>query len=253
MLPFTGLHNVRDVGGLPAAGGRLVRTGVLYRGDSPHEASPADIEYLLGTVGLATVIDLRSEREFEADGTNPLIPQSVEHHHFPIAGGPGGAIEGAPSGERLAARYLEYLDKDTTSVVAAVRAVAEVREGATIVHCRVGKDRTGVVIALILDTLGVAAEDIAHDYELTTEPMKRLLARLRDSPTYSANVSRLPDEMYSSEARTMVAFLEQLHARHGGAASWLLGHGLPQQSLQELHAHLLGADPAPVEKKESNA
>lgn len=239
------LHNLRDLGGLRTQDGRVVRPGVLIRSDSPHEASATDIDHLVQQLRVSTVIDLRSDKEFAADGTNALMPSSVRHRHFPISAGPGGAIDGAPAGDRLAARYMQYLDDDTASIVGAVRAVAEAPDGAAVVHCRVGKDRTGIVIALILDALGVSSADIAKDYHLTAEPMRKLLERLKASPVYAANVARLPDEMYSSEPETMVSFLGRLHAEHGGAADWLTAHGLSSSQLDALRDHLLEDDTAP--------
>lgn len=244
---FSDLHNLRDLGGLPTLDGRRVRTGVLLRSDSPHEAGLADIEHLVSALGVTTVIDLRSDKEFAAEGTNALMPDRVRHRHFPIAAGPGGAVDGAPAGDRLAARYLQYLADDAPSIVGAVAAVAEQQAGAALVHCRVGKDRTGIVIALILDAVGVGSAEIAHDYELTTEPMKKLLVRLRASAVYAANVNRLPDEMYSSEARTMANFLVRLHDEHGGAANWLVAHGLTTDQLGALRRQLVDDDhPADV-------
>jgi protein-tyrosine phosphatase len=240
------LHNLRDLGGLPTQDGHVVRRGVLIRSDSPHEASAADIDHLVTRLRVSTVIDLRSDKEFAADGTNALMPSSVRHQHFPISAGPGGAVDGAPAGDRLAARYMQYLDDDTASIVGAVRAVAEAPDGAAVVHCRVGKDRTGIVIALILDALGVSVADIAQDYHLTAEPMRKLLERLKASPVYAANVARLPDEMYSAEPKTMVSFLTQLHEEHGGAANWLLAHGLSPSQLDALHRHLIEGGTAPT-------
>ncbi|SCL20074.1 Protein tyrosine/serine phosphatase [Micromonospora pallida] len=241
---FTGLYNLRDLGGLRAGDGRPIRPGVLFRSDSPHEASEADVDHLVNTLGVTSIVDLRAERELVADGTNPLIPPAVRHQHFPIDGGPGGAIEGAPEGSRLALRYLEYLDRHADAIVGAVRAVAH-SDGGTIVHCRAGKDRTGVVIAVILDALGVDPVEIAHDYELTTEPMNRIMARLRASRTYAANVAKLPAEMYSSRAATMTDFLAELHTRHGGAGEWLLANDLSRADLVALAEHLLADSESP--------
>lgn len=239
---LTSLQNFRDVGGLRTTDGRTVRTGVLYRSDSPHGASAEDVALLAGDLGVTAVVDLRSEREVAEEGHQDGFPVTVRRHHFPIAGGAGNAVEAAASGERLAARYLEYLEEHSDSIVAAVRTVAEETGGASVVHCRVGKDRTGVVIALILSAVGVRDEDVALDFERTTPAMVRIMAQLRASPTYAANVSRLPEEMYRSDAPTMTSFLARLADRHGGAARWLVDHGLPPGAIGALRARLVGTD-----------
>ena len=236
---FEALHNFRDLGGLRAADGKNIRRGLLFRSDSFHEASAADVRLLLHGVGLTCIIDLRAEHEVAGEGTNPLIPSTVSRRHFPIDGGAGGAIESAPPGGVLVARYLEYLRDHAPSLIGAVRAIADAVPAPTAVHCRVGKDRTGVVIALILASVGVAMEDIAADYALTAGAMVKILARLRASSTYAANVGLLPGEVYECEAGTMVSFLRELERQHGGATMWLLDNGLPESSLAALRAHLI--------------
>jgi hypothetical protein len=236
---FQSLHNFRDLGGLAAERGGRTRHGVLFRSDSFHTAPAADIDYLLNRIGLASIIDLRSEAELAADRTNPLISATIRYQHLPIAGGPGGAIEAAPTGLRLATRYMEYLDQHAPSVVGAVRAIADANGEPTVVHCRAGKDRTGVVVAMVLATLGVKAEDIAADYALTSAGMRKIMADLAASAHYSAKMKRLPAEMYSSEAPTMTAFLAMVDDRHGGAARWLVDNGLPSAALRTLEDNLI--------------
>jgi protein-tyrosine phosphatase len=239
--PLSQLYNFRELVGLATDCGGRLRPGVLFRSDSWHEATREDIDYLTGKLGIRTIVDLRAAREADADGNSPLIPDFVRYYHFPMAGGPGGAIEGAPSGQRLATRYIEYLAECAESVVSAVRVVAGDDSGPTVVHCRAGKDRTGTVIAVILGAVGVSPQHIAEDYALTTIGMKKIMARLRASPTYQANVRRLPEEMYSSDASTMKLFLELLDAQSGGAARWLVDHGLAEAELRQLKSRLIDA------------
>lgn len=238
------LHNFRDVGGLRTSDGRRTAAGVLFRSDSPHGMGDEEVGHLVNALRVRTLVDLRSDREVEGEGHHAELSAKVTRHHLPIAGGPGNAIESAADGERLAARYDEYLEQHTDSLVGAVRAIARTTHGASLVHCRAGKDRTGVVVALVLSAVGVVDDDVVRDYELTTSGMVKILAELRRSETYAANTRRLPDEMYRSDAATMTAFLRILDERHGGAGRWLLGHGLEQDDLDSLVRHLVG-EPAP--------
>ncbi|MEU0463555.1 tyrosine-protein phosphatase [Amycolatopsis sp. NPDC006131] len=231
--------NFRDLGGLSTVDGGVLRPGVLYRSDNPHLATDEDVRLLTAEYGVTDVIDLRSQRELDAEGWHAGLSAGARVHHFPIAGGAGNAVEAAPTGERLAARYLEYLDDHGDSVAGAVATVASATEGAVVVHCRVGKDRTGVVIAMILDALGVREEDIVADFARTTAGMKQIMAQLRASPTYAANVSRLPEEMYRSDAPTMSAFLAKLRDR-GGAVRWLTEHGMSASAVGALKERLVG-------------
>jgi protein tyrosine/serine phosphatase len=125
-------------------------------------------------------------------------------------------------------------------VVAALRSIAHAR-GAALVHCAAGKDRTGVVVALALSVAGVRPDAIVADYAATGDRTEPLLARLRRSPTYSADVNRRPADAHRPRAETMTAFLAELDARHGGAAAWLTAHGLSQDDLELLRAKLRSA------------
>lgn len=236
---LSAVFNFRDLGGLPAADGRTVRCGVLFRSDSFHEAPAADVEYLAGELGIRRVLDLRSETEVDADSAGALARAGADYQQFPIGNGPGDAIAAAPSGQRLALRYRQYLEHFPDSLVGVLRAVAATDGEPTVIHCRAGKDRTGVAVALLLSVLGVSDEDVAADYALTGEAMDRILERLRASPTYAANTSALPDEMYRAEAETMRRFLDELRERDGGAAAWLTAHGLTETELATLRTELL--------------
>lgn len=232
-----GLHNFRAVVGSTAAGAQ-VTPGLLFRSDSWHEATPDDVAMLTGELGIATIIDLRATREAESDGVSAHLPLGVRYHHLPMDRGPGTAIEGAPSGERLAARYLEYLQLCAPSVVGAVRLLADPDTGPAVVHCRAGKDRTGTLVAVVLDALGVERRWITEDYARTTANMPRLMERMRRSPVYRENVERLPPEMYSSDAATMTRFLTLLDER-GGARRWLRDHEVADDTLARLRSRLI--------------
>lgn len=235
---FEGLYNFRDVGGLRAADGAGTRRGVLFRSDAFGNLTEADAAILLADLGIERLIDLRADREVDVETPTLLHKGGVEVRRRPIDNGPGNTIESAPAGERLAFRYLDYLDYAAASVVGVIRDLAEPDPRVTIVHCRAGKDRTGVAIAAVLSLLGVSPEDIARDYALTSIGMPKIMARLRESPIYSANVNRLPEEMYSSEAITMLQFLEAVQSRFGGFEQWSLSLGVTQIELAALRKNL---------------
>lgn len=232
-----GLYNFREVGGATTGGARLA-PGLLYRSDSWHEAGVAEVRRLTTDIGIRTIIDLRATHEAETDGVSPHVPDSVTYRHLPMDRGAGTAVEGGRSGELVAARYLEYLRLCAPSIVGAVRLLADEATGPAVVHCRVGKDRTGTVIAMTLAAVGIERRAIVEDYAMTTANMPRIMARLRASPVYRANVERLPAEMYSAEASTMELFLDHLD-RAGGAAGWLIDNGLTPGELAALRERLV--------------
>ncbi len=236
---FEQLHNFRDLGGLRTRDGRHTRRGVLFRSDSLHSASATDIQSIAANLKMTSVIDLRSETELATDGIHPAMPKSVQHLNMPLPGGPGGAMEVEASDLMLVVRYLEYLDQHASSIVGAVQSLVEPNGVPAVVHCRLGKDRTGTFVAVVLSAVGVLPEEIAADYALTKPAMTKILEELRASPQYAANVKRLPPQMYGSEPVTMMEFLRKLEALHGGAARWLTDNGLPRESLLELQQLLV--------------
>jgi len=133
--------------------------------------------------------------------------------------------------------YLGYLEDRPDQVVGALRSIAHA-EGAALVHCAAGKDRTGVVVALALTVAGVPAEAVVADYAASGERTDAIMARLRGSRLYARDVNSKPAQLQQPRAETMAAFLEQMDARYGGVASWLTDHGLSAADLAALRARL---------------
>ena len=251
-IDLEGAANARDLGGLPTDDGGKTVTGRLLRSDNLQELTPADITKLTGELGLTTVVDLRSTAELHSEGPAPLDDvSSVEHRHHPVLPEEGLATDAVADvlltrserdrsrypGNALTGHYLGYLEDRPDQVVDALRSVARA-DGAALVHCAAGKDRTGVVVALALRVAGVRPDAITADYAATGDRTGPLLARLRRSVTYSADVNRKPDDAHKPQAGTMTAFLAELDSRFGGAAAWLTAHGMSEEDLTRLRDKL---------------
>jgi protein-tyrosine phosphatase len=251
-IELEGAVNARDLGGLPTTDGGKTIGGRLLRSDNLQELSPADVATLVQDVGLTTVVDLRSTAELTAEGPAPLdaVP-GVRRVHLPVLP-EGGTVTDAVADVLLtrvdrdhsrfpdnpqAGHYLGYLEDRPAEVVAALRTIAE-SEGAALVHCAAGKDRTGVVVALALVVAGVRTDAVVADYTATAERTEAVLARLRRSATYVRDINRRPADSHRPRPETMTAFLGQLDARYGGVASWLSDHGFTEADRQRLYARL---------------
>lgn len=266
-IELDGAVNVRDVGGLPTEDGRQVMPGRLLRGDNLQDLSPADVRLLVADIGVTTVVDLRSPEEIAAEGPGPLTRVgSVRHARHSVLPEVGATTDVAATGMAAAdvaaaalattrhdgavsrypddprcGYYLGYLEDRPDQVVAALRGIATA-QGAALVHCAAGKDRTGVVVALALRAADVRRDAVVADYAASAERISAILDRLRASPTYADDVNSRPSsDDDSPRAETMAAFLEQVDLRHGGVLPWLSGHGFGVGDVSLLRAKLLAA------------
>ncbi|MFD5497258.1 tyrosine-protein phosphatase, partial [Streptomyces sp. NPDC127091] len=239
------LANVRDIGGLPGPSGTVTRHGVLLRSGAPLFLDAAQVEELVSSVGVRTRVDLRSAEEV-ADGTNPVLAaREGRVMGLPLKSG-GGLWE--PAGSRdpvteVASHYLRYLQHSADEIVAIARTVAGGEEGdgegAVLVHCTLGKDRTGVVVAVLLSAVGVSDDVIVADYGLTGHGLDGSLDRLRALPAFRKRLETLPAEALSADPRNMARFLEWLRRDHGSAREYLMAHGVTSEELRSLADRLL--------------
>jgi protein tyrosine/serine phosphatase len=251
-IELDGAVNVRDLGGLPTENGGKTVAGRLLRAENLQELSPADVATLVGEIGLTTVVDLRSSDELALEGPAPLDSVAgVLHVHHPVLPEAGSATDADVDvlltradrdrsrypDDPICGHYLGYLEDRPDQVVGAVRSVAR-SEGAALVHCAAGKDRTGVVVALALTVAGVPAQAVAADYAATGERTEAIVERLSRSRLYVRDITSKPADLQRPRAETMTAFLEQMQARYGGVATWLTGNGLSPADLEALRVKL---------------
>ena len=252
-IDLEGAVNVRDVGGLPTEDGGETRYGRLLRSENLQELSPADVSKLVDEIGVTTVVDLRTTAEVELEGPGPLdaVP-AVRHAYHPVLPELGSRTDAVAEALLLKKRetdlsrfpddlmcghYLGYLEDRPEEVTGALRSIAT-SEGAAIVHCAAGKDRTGVIIALALTVAGVEPEGIVADYVATEERMEAIIERLARSRTYASDVTSRPVRAHTPRAETMKSFLEQVHVRYGGLPRWLAGNGFGDDELGRLRGKL---------------
>ncbi len=259
-VQLEGAVNVRDMGDLPTADGRTTARGRLLRGDNLQALTDADVRLLVEDLGLRLVLDLRTGAELRSEGPGPLQhAESVAHQHlslFPEAGDrtdfaaedvlpwqtrdAQARAAGTTGSEAAAGYYLGYLRDRPDNVVAALRAVAGQAEGAALVNCAAGKDRTGVVIALALSVAGVRRQAIIDDYVATGDVLPQLVARLESSPTYADDIAGRSLDSHRPVAETMQRFLGTLDDRHGDPLGWLAEQGFGADDQSALRRRLVG-------------
>lgn len=245
-VEFAEIDNVRDLGGLPVIDGGTTRFGVAYRSSTPQQLTEDDLGILIGPVGLHTLIDLRNPDEVVREGYGRLTGSAaVRMVNLPVRKATGVAATPAelvPDGRHydLVGLYRELLAGSGESIVTAARLIADVERHSVVFHCAAGKDRTGIVAAMVLDAVGVPAEAIAADYALTGERLERIRARLDALPSYHG-LPPVRTGILAVDPEVIIGFLAELHTIHDGAAGWLLDNGLTDAELALLRTTLVEA------------
>ena len=171
-LDWHGCANARDLGGLPAAGGRTTRVGALIRSDAVDRLTAAGWS-ALAAYGVRTVVDLRNDDELPPDPAPR--PAGITTLHLPLDGIEDRAFwERWTSGPQFGTPlyYRPFLDRFPERVARVIAAVADAPAGGVVVHCVGGRDRTGLVTLLLLALAGVDLQDIADDYALSAERLR---------------------------------------------------------------------------------
>ena len=228
-----GVLNFRDTGGLPAAGG-VTRHGVLFRsGNLAAVADPG--RAALGSLGLRRVVDLRADDEVER---SPSIgTEAAETVRVPLFHGSVGSFFAEDMD--LDGMYGQMIDASATRVVEVVRAVVE--DQPVLVHCTVGKDRTGVTVALTLLAAGVELDAVVADYARTetllpAERNRFVVERIRSVHPEAVNIEQLATR---SPAPVMRRLIERLSSQYGSPIGFLEAHGLTDDEIVELRRVLV--------------
>ena len=211
--------NLRDVGGLPTRDGGSVARGRLFRGADLCTVDPTIAAHLVEGVGIRRVVDLRMEAE--AACGNTTLPGACERVHLPLFAAvlPHWSTTLDRTPPSTAQRYLEMTREGLPTLRRVVELLADSPSLPTLIHCVAGRDRTGIVIATVLDLLGVADEVIASDYALSA---------VRDDA-----------EGRKAHPENILLLLELLRAEHGSVREMLLDSGLSPASVDRLRAALL--------------
>lgn len=216
-IALQGAFNVRDLGGYKTAFGGETPWGTFLRADALHELTQSDVSTLLG-MGLSTVIDLRSNVEIVREPSRFAAHDVVAYNHIALFDGlaPLDAFIKPAGGLSLSARYIEAMATCRQAMEKVAHTIAHAPEGVVLFNCTAGKDRTGIVAAMLLSIAGVSSEDIAHDYALTAEIAGPLMNRLRMAAIERGLEEAVASRLLSSDKTEMEAFLNHVESRYSG-------------------------------------
>lgn len=235
-LHWPDCHNARDIGGLRLSSGGRVRAGALIRSDSLDRLTPAGLA-AVKAAGISRIIDLRSAAEL-AHTPSPFAAEPI-YTHRPYIDEVADRDRDPVAEATQLATYQGGLARNGRHIAAAIVAVATAPAGPVVVHCAAGKDRTGVVVAVILDYAGVAREEIAADYALTAT---RLRPRYEAELAAAGPANRAELRAWqSSRPKTILATLAHMDSQFGSAAAYLARFGVSPDHLRSLHNRLIDA------------
>jgi protein tyrosine/serine phosphatase len=241
VLDWEGCANVRDLGGLATADGGSTRRGAVVRSDNARRLTDAGWE-ALAEHGVRTVVDLRwpeelaedPPRELPIEVVNISLFGNLDHEYFRDLDARIAPLEAA---DRVRESYLEFLELYRPNFAAAIAAVADAPEGGVLIHCAAGKDRTGLISALLLGLAGVPEEEIAEDYAESEANLAELTSKwIAEAPDGAERERRR--QLSTTPREAMLGVLEALDERYGGVRGYLLAAGASPDVLERAAARL---------------
>ncbi len=239
-----GAVNFRDLGGyLTESGASITRWRTLFRADGLGELTVGDYT-VLRDLGIRTVVDLRAHDERER-GQFDIVAHPVEYHHIPF-------IETIPDPEEfdrrpdlLEGQYLDMLDNARTEIRQALEVLSDPHALPAVFHCTAGKDRTGLLSAIVLSLLGIPEETVVADYALSQEAMGGLKEKIVRKYPDSADLLNSIEGVFSADPAKMRTLLSYVHEHYGSVERYVASIGAGPSVVAGLRAALLEPISAP--------
>lgn len=236
-VDLEGCGHFRDLGGYSTVDGRQTRWGTLYRSAS-LDALTDDAVGVIRGLGIRSVVDLRTEDErqspqaWNGDG-------SVRVLSLPSSNPAGGSLR--VGFYDAGALYIAAISDRARDLPAILQLLVTPGALPAVIACSGGKDRTGMVAAVVLGILGVPEATIVDDYALSDEFI------IRDPAAYAAALERvtaagLDPEVLRTRPKTMRRFLAEIAARHGSISAFAEASGVSNDTLTALREALLESD-----------
>lgn len=234
-ISLEGAHNVRDLGGYASPAGET-RWGAFFRADSLHQLSDADVQVMLDA-GVRTVIDLRHDVEVKAAANRLAGLPQINYHHLPLIRVMGGGAGSMP--HDLRSIYTYIVDDCQGNLRETFSTMSEAAEGGILFHCSAGKDRTGIVAALLLGLAGVEEPVIKADFALTAQAMHTLRPVLIAQTVARGGDPDDLEPMLASDPDDMQALLNHVKSKHGSVENYLMHLGLTSSQMAQLRQHFI--------------
>ncbi len=231
-LPLKNAGNVRELGGHPCAKGSVTKWRAFLRGDDLSMLTEEEVSFLLD-YGVRTVIDLRSHSECKAHPDPFAQVAAADYCHMPLGLDDVDDVtkmQVEDTAKFICKFYLDILGRQGASLQQILSRMANAREGCVLFHCSAGKDRTGILAALLLTMAGVSRGDIAANYEIT-------YSYLKQSPRARQMLGHYPEGLARSDREYIEAVLDYIEEA-GGIDAYLTYLGLTEENKIKLQMRI---------------
>lgn len=243
LIGLEAVHNFRDLGGYPTTDGRSTKWRRLFRSDGLYRLRGADDMSRVMQLGLKSVIDLRTEREQREQGIFPIDDIEVTFHHLSIVDVTWSDTETPEFDDEvefLVWGYRDMLEIGSSRFADAMHVLAQTESLPAVFHCAAGKDRTGVLAALLLSSIGVDDAHICADYGLTQDAMRRSIAWSKvHRPELAERYATIPKAYLAADPRAMQIILTELAQQHGSVRNYVREIGVADATVEALGNLLL--------------
>ena len=240
-IDFERILNFRDLGGYRTEDGRAVAWRRLFRSGELHVMTESDIIKLREEIKLSTVIDLRTSGTIELFGIGPIDEVGAKYYNFPISI----VIDSDNDEEKQFSNsgevYLYRVKNKGYSkrIIRALEIIAEPENHPLVFHCNAGKDRSGILAAILLEVLGVADEDVIKDYALTALAIDEFDNRWLNDPRIAETIKSIPMFQRVVSPESMEFFLSGLKKEYGSVRGYLQAQGAKVELFDQLEQALL--------------
>ncbi len=231
-LPLIGVHNLRDIGGYPIGTDRVIKWHRIFRSDGLFDLCTEDKDYILYKLKIKTIIDMRTKRElkihpntFENEGAVNYInlgifPEKFEDYR-------------SDDFDSLKNIYKMIAQRCMNNIGKVFNAIADNIDDTILFHCTAGKDRAGIVAALLLSVCGVSIWDVVADYEISFTLLSKNLDKIADK-SQPGNMN-----LMHSNPENIISFLEYINKHHNSAYDYLINCGVKVENLEKIRHKLI--------------
>ena len=226
MISLEGAYNVRDLGGFKCSGDNVSKRKRFIRADGLENLTENDIKKLID-YGVKIDIDLRSNEECESWSDNLKEADQIKYEHVHLLKG----LRSFP--ESLGGLYIDSLETCRKYFYEVFKIMIENTDKGILFHCSAGKDRTGMIAAILLMLIGVKKEEIVKNYTLSTSNLNPIIDR------FSYENDESLKDFLGAEAEHIIKFLDYLESEHNGAEGYLEFIGFSEEEIEILKSSFL--------------